>query len=168
MVGASQIRHFLEQLLHTRDTPHRTAAAFGLGVFLGFSPLLGLHTVLGLLLAFLLGLNRVAVVLGVYSNLPWILPAYYSLATLAGAAVLGVDIQPRALQEAAREFAAASWSVGELSGLAHALAPILWSYVLGSTVGAILLAAAAYRVSLVMIVAHRRRLAHRHPEIADL
>jgi uncharacterized protein (DUF2062 family) len=168
MVGASQIRHFLEQLLHTRDTPHRTATAFALGVFLGFSPLLGLHTVLGLILAFLLGLNRVAVVLGVYSNLPWILPAYYSLATLAGAAVLGVDIQPRTLQEAAREFTAASWSVGELSGLARALAPILWSYVLGSTVGAILLAAAAYRVSLVMIVAHRRRLAHRHPEIADL
>ena len=29
-------------------------------------------------------LNRVAVLLGVYSNLPWILPAYYTLATMLG------------------------------------------------------------------------------------
>ena len=35
---------WLEQLLHTHDTPQRTAAAFALGVFFGFSPLLGLHT----------------------------------------------------------------------------------------------------------------------------
>jgi uncharacterized protein (DUF2062 family) len=168
MVGSARLRHWVEQLLHTHDTPHRTAAAYALGVFLGFSPLLGLHTALGLALAFLLGLNRVAVVLGVYSNLPWILPAYYAVSTLAGAAVLGVDIQPRAFQEAMRAFSAASWSVGELNGLARTLAPIVWSFVLGSTAGALLLGAAAYRISLVMILAQRRRLAQRRPETADL
>ena len=63
-------RAWLEQLLHTHDTPQRTAAAYALGVLLGFSPLLGLHTVLGLVLAFALNLNRVAVLLGVHSNLP--------------------------------------------------------------------------------------------------
>jgi uncharacterized protein (DUF2062 family) len=164
---SSRIRTFFEQLLHTHDTPHRTAGAYALGVFLGFSPVLGLHTVLGLALAFLLGLNRVAVILGVYSNLPWILPAYYTVATLAGAAVLGVNIQPKAVHEAMRAFSDASWSFGELGGLARSLAPILWSYVLGSTVGAILLAAIAYRISLVMILAHRRHLSHRRPETAD-
>ncbi|PYR60956.1 MAG: hypothetical protein DMF85_03510 [Acidobacteria bacterium] len=45
-------RRWLEQLLHTHDTPQRTAAAYALGVFFGFSPLLGLHTVLGLVFAF--------------------------------------------------------------------------------------------------------------------
>ncbi len=73
-----------DQLLHTHDTPQRTAAAYALGVFFGFSPLLGLHTVLGLVFAFALNLNRVAVLLGIYSNLPWILPAYYTLATMVG------------------------------------------------------------------------------------
>jgi uncharacterized protein (DUF2062 family) len=79
------MRRWLDQLLHTHDTPQRTAAAYALGVFFGFSPFLGLHTVLGLVFAFALNLNRVAVLLGVYSNLPWILPAYYTLTTVLGA-----------------------------------------------------------------------------------
>ena len=37
-----------ESLLHTHDTPERTALAFALGVTIGFSPLVGLHTILGL------------------------------------------------------------------------------------------------------------------------
>jgi uncharacterized protein (DUF2062 family) len=70
-------RKWLDTLLHIADTPERTAAAFALGVFFGFSPFLGLHTLLGILFAFLLNLNRVAVLLGVYSNLPWIIAPYY-------------------------------------------------------------------------------------------
>ena len=162
MVGFKRIRSWLEQLLHTHDTPHRTALAYAIGVFLGFSPVLGLHTVMGLAVAFIFGLNRVAVVLGVYSNLPWLLPAYYTLTTVAGAAILRVDVQPKALDEAMRSFSAASW--GEFAGLAKHLAPLLWAYVLGSTLGALLLAGIAYRVSLAMIVAHRKRVAHRSEE----
>ena len=59
MVDRARIQGWLEQLLHTHDTPGRTAFAFGLGVFLGFSPFLGLHAILGLILAFVLRLNRV-------------------------------------------------------------------------------------------------------------
>ena len=47
MLSSPRIRRWLDQLLHTHDTPQRTAAAYALGVFFGFSPLLGLHTVLG-------------------------------------------------------------------------------------------------------------------------
>src|SRR5216110_3253430 len=94
-----RMRQWLDQMLHTHDTPERTAAAFALGVFFGFSPLLGFHTVLGLVFAFALNLNRVAVLLGIYSNLPWILPAYYTLATMAGAAILRVEIKPRLLKD---------------------------------------------------------------------
>ncbi len=152
-----RLRRWLEQLLHTHDTPRRTAAAYALGVFLGFSPVLGLHTVFGLLAAFLLNLNRVAVILGVYSNLPWILPAYYTLATIVGAAMLGVDVPPGLAKELTEALAAFSW--GEFRGLLHALAPLAWSYCLGSTLGAVILAAVAYRTSLAMIIAHRRHLA---------
>ena len=158
MVGLSRIRHWLSQLLHTHDTPHRTAAAYAMGVFFGFSPFLGLHTVIALALAFLLGLNRVAVVLGVYSNLPWIVPAYYTLATIAGAALLGVRIPPGVLEEAIDSVSAVSW--GEFRDLFRTLSPLLRAFTLGSTLGAAVLAAIAYRVSLTMIVAHRRRISH--------
>lgn len=153
------LRKWLEQLLHTHDTPRRTAAAYAVGVFFGFSPYLGLHTVLGLGFAFALNLNRVAVVLGIYSNLPWILPAYYSLGTLAGAALLGVEVPPGVLQELTNAVADASWS--QFRQVAATLKPLVWAYFVGSTIGSILLAIAAYWLSLSMIVAHRRHAAHR-------
>jgi uncharacterized protein (DUF2062 family) len=68
MIGSPGTRRWLDQLLHTHDTPKRTALAYAVGVFFGFSPFLGLHTVLGLVVAFALNLNRVAGMLGVYST----------------------------------------------------------------------------------------------------
>jgi uncharacterized protein (DUF2062 family) len=150
-----RFKRWLEQLLHTHDTPRRTAAAYALGVFFGFSPMLGLHTVLGVATAFVFNLNRLAVILGIYSNLPWILPAYYTLATLVGAAILRVEVPPGLLRELTEALRDASW--GEFRRLAHALWPLAWAFVLGSTMGALVLAGVAYRTSLAMIVAHRRR-----------
>jgi uncharacterized protein (DUF2062 family) len=158
MLNSPRVRRWLGQLLHTHDTPERTAAAYALGVFFGFSPVLGLHTILGLVFAFALNLNRVAVLLGVYSNLPWILPAYYTLTTVLGASLMRVQIPPGLLRELTAALADASWA--DFRRLAHALMPLAKAYVLGSTLGAIALALVAYRVSLAMIVAHRRHLAH--------
>ena len=157
MLDSPRTRRWLSHLLHTHDTPERTAAAYAVGVFFGFSPFLGLHTVLGLLVAFVFNLNRVAVLLGIYSNLPWILPAYYTLATMLGAALLRVDIPPGLLRDLRNALDGVSW--GEFRTLTKALTPMLWAYALGSMIGAVALAIAAYRASLTMIVAHRRRVA---------
>jgi uncharacterized protein (DUF2062 family) len=155
-----RLRRWLDQLLHTHDTPQRTAAAYALGVFFGFSPLLGLHTVLGLVFAFALNLNRVAVLLGIYSNLPWILPAYYSLATVLGATILRVQVPPNVLRDLSAALSAASWA--DFRALGHALTPLAWAYALGSTIGSVILALIAYRVALGVIIAHRRRLEQQH------
>jgi len=158
--SSPQVRRWLDQLLHTHDTPQRTAAAYALGVFFGFSPLLGFHTMLGLVFAFALDLNRVAVLLGIYSNLPWILPAYYTLTTVVGAKLLRVRIRPRLLRDLSDAVAAFSWT--DTRALLHALTPLAWAFVLGSTLGALILAGIAYRVALGVIEAHRRRLALLH------
>lgn len=152
------IRRALERLLHTHDTPRRTAAAYALGVFWGYSPVLGLHTILGLITGFALGLNRVAVLLGIYSNLPWTLAPYYTVATLGGAALLGADVPPGILAE----FKAAlnGFSLRELGQLLKLLEPLFWSYVVGSTIGALVAAAIAYRVSLAFIESYRAHVSH--------
>ena len=156
-----RLRAWFEQLLHTHDTPERTAAAYALGVFFGFSPWLGTHTILGLVCAFAFNLNRVAVLLGIYSNLPWILPAYYTLATMLGAAILRVRVPPRLLRDLSVALSQASWA--DFRQLAHALKPLAWAFILGSTIGSIVLAIVAYRVSLAFVVAHRRHQAmHQH------
>ena len=73
------IERWLESLLHIHDTPERTAAAVGIGVAIGFSPFLGLHTVIGLVLAFVLNMNRVAVLAGTLGQ-----PALVSRTLLRG------------------------------------------------------------------------------------
>lgn len=84
-----QIKKQVERLLHIHDTPERTALAFALGVFFGFSPLIGLHTLLALLTAFVFGLNRIAILFGVYLNNPWTLVPVAVLSSALGNKILG-------------------------------------------------------------------------------
>jgi uncharacterized protein (DUF2062 family) len=156
MVRFPRARAWLEQLLHTHDTPQRTAAAYALGVLLGFSPFLGLHTVLGLVLAFALNLNRVAVLLGVYSNLPWILPPYYTLTTWLGASLLGIEVPPGVVERLIEGLEHRSWT--EFRAAMLTLKPFVWAFTLGSSLGAGLLSLAAYRIAFVMITTHRKRV----------
>jgi len=151
------IRRWIEALFHIHDTPSRTAAAFALGVFFGFSPFLGLHTLLALACAFVLNLNRVAVLLGVYSNLPWIIAAYYAVTTAAGAWVLGTRLPPNFGERLTELFALSFWQKAFWERLWVLLDPLLWPYFVGSLVGAVLLAGAAYYVTRGLLEAARHR-----------
>jgi uncharacterized protein (DUF2062 family) len=150
------VRRWLDSLLHIDDTPERTAAAFALGVFFGFSPFLGVHTVLGLAFAFLLNMNRVAVLLGVYSNLPWFLGPYYAVATMVGAQITRHHI-PRGFRLQLRSLFELSMFQGDFwRHLIVVMRPLLWPYTVGSLIAATLLAAAAYQVALAFIMSRRR------------
>jgi uncharacterized protein (DUF2062 family) len=155
----SLIRRWLDALLHIHDTPERTAAAFALGVFIGFSPFLGFHTVIGILLAFLLNLNRVAVLLGVYSNLPWIIAGYYAFTTMVGAAITGTRLPPGFSAHLTELFESSFRTEHCWLQLGALLRPLLWPYVVGSLLGAAVLAAIAYPVALAFVIRSRRRIA---------
>ena len=150
------IRRWLDALLHIEDTPERTAAAFALGVFFGFSPFLGLHTALGIIAAFLLNLNRVAVLLGVYSNLPWIIGPYYAFATMAGARITGHKLPPGLKSQLGALFELTVFDTEFWRRLITILKPLLWPYTVGSTFGAIVLAALAYPLALAFVTSRRR------------
>jgi uncharacterized protein len=53
------------KLLAIRDTPNAIAGGAAIGIFLGFTPLFGLKTVLSILFAWLTGCNVIAAVIGV-------------------------------------------------------------------------------------------------------
>lgn len=57
-----------------RTTPARVGAAVAVGVFVGVSPFYGLHLAMCLVLATLLGLNRVITYLAAHVSVPWIAP----------------------------------------------------------------------------------------------
>ena len=65
-------RSAFRRLLAIDDPPERTALAFSVGVFIAFSPLLGLHTILATVIAFLFRFNKVAIYLGTYVNNPFL------------------------------------------------------------------------------------------------
>jgi uncharacterized protein len=163
----SLVRRWLDTLLHIEDTPERTAAAFALGVFFGFSPFLGLHTLLGITFAFLLNLNRVSVLLGVYSNLPWFLGPYYAVATIVGARITGHRI-PRGFIGELRTMFELSLFHGEFwHRMFTVLKPLGWPYFVGSILGALLFAAAAYQLALAFVVSRRHlhdMLQHHHQQ----
>ena len=155
MVRFPRVRAWLEQLLHTHDTPSRTAGAYAMGVFFGFSPVLGLHTILGLVFAFALNLNRVAVMIGVYSNLPWLIVPYYTLATWMGAAILGVDVPAGTVEQLLDSLENRSWA--DFRDAALNLKAFVWAFALGSTLGSFVLSLVAYRAAFSVISSHRLR-----------
>jgi len=162
------IRRWLDTLLHVNDTPERTAAAFALGCFIGFSPFLGLHTLIALALAFLFDLNRVAALLGVYSNLPWIIGGYYVFTTMLGAAITRVRLPPDFEHRLFALFQLSLSSREFWSQLVTLLRPLLMPYLVGSMIGCTIVAAIAYPVALAFV--RRRRglpmIKHEHSELA--
>jgi uncharacterized protein len=53
------------KLLGLKDTPHSIALGFACGIFLGFTPLFGLKTILAVLLAWMLRSNKISAIIGV-------------------------------------------------------------------------------------------------------
>ncbi len=150
------VRKWMDRLFHIHDSPRRTAAAFALGVFFGFSPFLGFHTVLGLCCAFIFNLNRVAVLVGVYANLPWFIAAWYALTTAFGAWLLRSRL-PHGFSETMRElFELSLFQPHFWNRLWQLLRPLLWPYFVGSLIGAAVLAAVAYWLVLGYLEARHR------------
>jgi len=63
-------RASFRRLLAIDDPPERTALAFSIGVFIAFSPFLGLHTILATVIAFLFRFNKIAIYTGTFVNNP--------------------------------------------------------------------------------------------------
>jgi uncharacterized protein (DUF2062 family) len=75
-------------VLHLDEEPSHLAAAMAVGVFIGFTPFYGLHTLIALVVAFLFRLNKVAIVTGAWINLPWFAPFIYAFCLRLGEALL--------------------------------------------------------------------------------
>jgi uncharacterized protein (DUF2062 family) len=151
------LKGLIKKLLHIEDTPERTALAYAIGIFLGFSPFLGFHTLAGLAIAFLFGLNRVAILLGVWTNTPWWIVPFYMIATWVGMWITGFWIDWATLKEI--------FQLGEDRGFmssdfwSHIVSQwgLLLSFVIGSLILCTLLSFVAYPLSLKWIKFYRSR-----------
>lgn len=124
----SRTKNALKLLLHVEDTPHRIALAFGIGIWIAFFPIWGIHTAMALVIAFALRLSRAAMILGAYVNNPWTAPALYTAGAVLGCWLLGVPVEG---------FDDLDWSLkgrAFLDSLLQTLRPYLWPFVVGNTI----------------------------------
>ena len=140
------MRKALQSLLHLKDPPHRTALAFGTGVFIAFSPLLGLHTVMAIAIAFAFRLNRVAIIAGAWIN-AWALAPCYAFGTFMGAVLLGVD---------AGDLEKIDWGQG-IGALGSTLSTLFWPIVLGNSLLGLAAGAVAYALCRKFLEGRARR-----------
>jgi uncharacterized protein (DUF2062 family) len=153
---SGRLRRAFLVLFHVEDSPHRIALSFGLGVFIAFSPLLGLHTAIALGIALAFRLSKAAIIVGIYVNNPWTIAPMYMGGTLLGCYLLGVS--PDDLVHL--RFDRHGWEF--YKSLAHQLEPYLWPFVVGNTLLGIAFGLLAYSV-LRRVLERRRRAAVPEP-----
>lgn len=151
------IRAAFRRLLTLDDPPERTALAFTVGVFVGFSPFLGLHTAIAAILALIFRFNKVAIFTGVYINNPlFTLVPIVLLSYAIGAFVLGRPLKPPAagldLLTAPRVFDGNYWR----QLWAHSRG-LLWPFAIGAMTLSVICSAVAYPLTLRLLRARQAK-----------
>jgi uncharacterized protein (DUF2062 family) len=152
-------RATFRRLLALDDPPERTALAFSIGVFVAFSPFLGLHTIMATSIAFIFRFNKLAIYSGTFINNPFVTLVPIIVASYAiGAFVLGrpLRIAPEGVEllrnphlltaDYYRMLFRESWQ-------------IVWPFTIGATVLSVVCSLLTYPVALWVLRAHRRRKA---------
>ena len=94
MITFLALRDKIRQVLHIDDSPHKIASAFAVGIFIAFSPTIGLHTATAVLLAWLFRLNMMVVILATLVNNPWTITFIFGFSFLLGRIILSEHLPP--------------------------------------------------------------------------
>ena len=150
-------RRSFRRLLAVDDPPERTALAFSVGVFIAFSPFLGLHTLMATALAFAFRFNKIAIYTGTFINNPFITLVPITVASYAvGALLMG---RPLSLPAGALELlshprllTASYWSQ-----LFDQLWDVVVPFSIGGSVLSVVCSLAAYPVTLRLLRARKKK-----------
>jgi len=92
-------RLFFLRLLRLKGQPEEVAGGIAIGVFIGLTPTVPLHTILSVLIAFLLGKSKLAAALGGWIANPFLLPFIYILDYKVGRTITGIERVPLVLSD---------------------------------------------------------------------
>ena len=164
----SHLRERATHVLHLDEEPSRLAAGMAVGVFIGVTPFYGLHTLLALVAAYVFRLNKVATITGAWLNLPWFAPFVYGISLRLGDAVLTGDWSSFSMASVHAWAAYLRASPRETAGtLYHTVWNMLFvvskPLFVGTTLVGLVLAVAAYFITLEAVRDVRRLRARIHP-----
>ncbi|MBI1823144.1 MAG: DUF2062 domain-containing protein [Nitrospirae bacterium] len=137
----AKVKIKIKELLHLNDSPRKIALAFAVGVFIAFSPILGFHTIMVLLSAWLFRLNPVALFAGAFVNNPWTFAPLYGLCLWFGIYLYGGSaVLPQV-----------SWEHLTLLRFIENLKPYIGPFFLGTTIIGLIVAFLSYILSYIVI-----------------
>lgn len=150
-------RAAFRRLLAIDDPPERTALAFSIGVFIAFSPFLGLHTIMATAVAFLFRFNKIAIYSGTFINNPFLTLVPIIIASYAvGALVLGrplrIPDEGLELLKNPRLFSREYYGLLLLQSW-----NIVWPFAVGATALSVVCSLLAYPLTLRTLRAYHRR-----------
>jgi uncharacterized protein len=146
MPSLDQIRSSLKQLLHLKESPHRTALAFAIGTFIAFSPTYGFHTLSVLVCAWAFRLNAVALMAGSLLNNPWTLVPIVGATLWTGVQLTGLSQVP-----------SVNWADLSMLAFYEQVKPYAIPFFLGGFVLSTIGAAVSYPLAYMAITAQRGR-----------
>lgn len=148
----TRLRSALRTLLQIDEPPARIALAFAVGVWISFTPFVGLHTWMALGTALAFRLNRVALVVGAWVNV-WTLAPTLMAGTALGCTILGVSSDG---------LARIDWDMDGMAFfhmLFRELKPFVWPFLLGNLLVGLPAAAIAYFVLKSLLLRRARTAA---------
>jgi uncharacterized protein (DUF2062 family) len=140
------LRERLREILKLDDPPQKLALAFAIGVFIAFSPWLGLHIVSAFAFAWMFRLNKVVILTGSFINNPWTIVPMYAFCLWFGIRITG----------GMAEVPEIAWSTLGFRDLFSVLLPFLWPFVAGTVVLGAIASALSYGMILWLIRRYRQ------------
>jgi uncharacterized protein (DUF2062 family) len=140
------IRDRIRSIIHLKDSPNRLASAFALGVFIAFTPTIGLHTISCLFLAWMFRLSKLVVLTAAFINNPWTVVPLYGFCLWFGIKITGSDVSAPHI----------AWNDLTVTNAYLVLKPYLWPFITGTLVVGAFAAIIAYGIIYWAIMQRRK------------
>jgi uncharacterized protein (DUF2062 family) len=141
------IRDRIKGIFQLNDSPNKLALAFALGVFIAFSPTIGLHTISCFVFAWMFRLNKVVVLFtATLVNNPWTIVPLFGFCLWFGMVITGSEMILPGI----------AWNELTVTSAYHSLKPYLWSFIAGTVVLGVVAAILSYFVIFWVVVRYRK------------
>ena len=140
------VRDRIRSLFQLNDSPNKLALAFAVGMFIAFSPTIGLHTISCLVFAWMFRLNKLVVFTAAFVNNPWSMVPLYGFCLWFGIKITGISIGTPNI----------AWHALTFSNAYDILRPYLWPFVVGTVVVGAVSAVFSYFFIYWAVVRYRR------------
>lgn len=140
------IKERIRSILKLDDPPHKLALAFSLGVFVAFTPTIGLHMLSCLLLAWLFRVSKLVTLTASLVNNPWTVVPLYGFCLWFGIKITGSEVDAPQI----------AWNQLSISNVLSTMKPYLWPFVTGTLVIGIGAAVISYFIFYWAVVRYRK------------